>query len=105
MEYIFYTSDESFDYNGPFGTATHNETGYHGFSLDFDDEYLPILGSINGFGEFDDINWRVKSFKDFENYLKENIPLWKDDVESTPLEAFDELLETIVEINQVKKAS
>lgn len=56
---VFYATDESFDYNGPFGNATHYEVGIHGieFFWDFDEETetdFIDLAKIEGFGHFDD---------------------------------------------------
>lgn len=96
-EYIFFTSDESFDYNGPFGTATHYETGYHGFELEFDDNFTPIISSIKGFGFFDDIQDKVKDFETFKEYLINAIEHWRDETETTSIEVIEELLEIIEE--------
>ena len=97
MQYIYYTTDESFDFDAPFGTKTYYQTGYHGFTIDFDSDYKPIINSIDGFGEFDDINWKVKDFKSLADYLKLTIPLWQDTEGSTPLREFTDLLELVEE--------
>ena len=98
MDYIFYSTDESFDYNGPFGTATHYQIGLHGFSLDFDKDYKPILEEIKGFGEFDDIEDKVATYQDLLDYLSVNLGyLDYNCEEATSQDDFDELISILEE--------
>lgn len=63
-DYIFYTTDDSFDY----GDRTWYETGYHGFCIDIDKNDNICMSSLKGYGEFYDIE-ECKTYKDLYNYI------------------------------------
>lgn len=96
--YIYFTSDESFDYLGPFGTETCHQKGLHGFSITFDENDEPILGSIDGFGEFADASDYIESWEYFYSWLLENdkyVVTSSDDDEVTSEALFIELYELV----------
>lgn len=70
-EYIFFKTDESFDYNGPFGTETHNCEGLHGFSIEFDKNDKPLIETIEGFGAMADVE-NCKTLNELNLWLEEN---------------------------------
>ena len=70
--YIYYRTDGSFDYDGPFGTETEYVEDLHGFSIDLDSEDNPDFNSLEGFGEFDDVN-ELKSLEELRDYILNNM--------------------------------
>ena len=90
-----FSTDASFDYNGPFGTETHHDRNYHGFTIEFKDFDKPILSSIEGFGAFDEAN-SIKTWSEFLEFLEENEKHYNpDDYYSTPINWFDSLKEDV----------
>ena len=75
--YIYYRTDGSFDYWGPFGLETEHVTDLHGFSIDLDSEDNPDFNSLEGFGEFDDVN-DLKSLEELNQYILDNMSMIKD---------------------------
>ena len=51
FDYNYFYTDESFDYNGPFGPDIHYTQDVHGFSI-YIDGYTPNLETVEGFGYF-----------------------------------------------------
>ena len=70
--YIYYRTDGSFDYLSPFGVATEYVEDLHGFSIDLDSEDNPDFNSLEGFGEFDDVN-DLKSLEELRDYILANM--------------------------------
>lgn len=95
-EYVIKTTDGSFDYNAPWGTATHHCTDIHGFEYDMDEG----LESLNGFGDYSYLD----NFKDnAEDLITElDLILLQDYEEYSPEvtyeEAFEELMEHLREL-------
>lgn len=75
--FIYYRTDGSFDYLGPFGTETEHVEDLHGFSIDLDSEDNPDFNSLEGFGEFDDVN-DLKSLEELKQYILDNMSMIKD---------------------------
>lgn len=89
--YIFFKTDGSFDYNSPFGSATCHCEDSHGFDFDID---TLDLKTLDGFGEFSDING-CETLEDLLNYVKSNIKFL--DSTGTDEDVFDELIEALEE--------
>lgn len=103
-EYVIYTTDESFDYDGPFGSQTHREKGLHGFEVSFNEDYFPILESIEGFGAFDVEFSNIKTYDEFKQKVEEVAKeLDSDDEDTTSYEALEELIEDIEEAKKEKE--
>ena len=87
LEYTLFVTDESFDYQGPFGTETFNQMGAHGFEVKVDDKWNII--DWCGVGEFGYETAKTKG----------NIRAFYDLVKSThedyPDKGLDGLLELI----------
>lgn len=81
-EYNIFTSDESFDYNGPFGTETCYQIGYHGFKIEFNSDDKIVLNKLGGFGYYSDIE-NCKTFEELKGYI-ENIIEFKDIPKEAP---------------------
>lgn len=98
QEYNFYTTDESFDYNGPFGTATQYETGYHGFSIEVDKNDIIDITSLDAYGDYTEMQDKCKTLEDLKKYLEEHLDEVQEDEEKhryTNRECFEELIEII----------
>ena len=70
--YIYYRTDGSFDYLAPWGIETEHVTDLHGFSIELDSEDNPDFNSLEGFGEFDDVN-DLKSLEELKQYILDNM--------------------------------
>lgn len=97
-EYVYWVSDDSFDYHGPYGTLTQEQWGLHGFRIPFDEDFEPIIKDIEGFGHFEDVEEHISSAKEFLEYLRENKKHIKENhYLATSKREFDELEEYINE--------
>lgn len=67
---IFRTLDASFDYYTPLGAKTEIIYEEHGFEWDTDNAGTPIISSLKGFGDFDDVE-KCESLSEFYDYLDE----------------------------------
>ena len=103
MEYIIKTTDGSFDYHAPWGTATYHTRDIHGFDYDIDDG----IQSLNGFGDYSYLD----NFKDnIEELIAEIDSILLNEYEEyspevTSEEAFEELMEHLREIALNKDAA
>lgn len=91
--YIFFTEDCSFDYNGPFGTATQREAELHGFCIDIDTDNNININSLKGYGAFADIE-SCKNLIEMYQYIEDNKHYAED---YTRLELLLELQEIILQ--------
>lgn len=94
-EYIINTTDGSFDYLAPWGTATYEQLDCHYFTIDLE----VGLTTLTGYGNYAYLdNYR----NDIEGFICEldNILLneYKEEDNTTPLDVFEELLEELREI-------
>lgn len=67
VDYVFYTTDESFDYPTGYGYATHYEKAQHGFSVKFDKNDNVL--DWRGMGDY----WQAdeaKTLEEFYNFVK-----------------------------------
>ena len=58
-DYVFYTTDESFDYPTGYGYATHYVEGKHGFSLSIDIDNYIDFSSFDAFGDLE--KWKINA--------------------------------------------
>ena len=87
-KYVFYETDESFDYPTGYGYDTCYQKGEHGFEVKYDDNVDVI--DWDGFGEFGvDVNRTKGDYKAFYEFVLSVKDEYKD------AEAIDELLEFI----------
>lgn len=71
--YIFYTKDESFDYNSPMGTLTFGQYSEHGFKINIDKNTGSNDNlSIKGFGDFREMD-NICNLDELEMYLVCNL--------------------------------
>ena len=105
MEYIFYQTDCSFDYDSPFGTATYYDYANHGFEVDIDCNDNIDMDSFQAFGDYEEMNHKCKTLEDLKNYILEHYDEIQDvlNIYHPNQEAFDELLEIIND--NLKKAA
>lgn len=99
-EYVFYERDVSFDY-GDFYGACRAEFEKSGFSVDIDRNDNVDIESLEGFGDFLEMEKEIKTHKDLRNFIEEN----KDKIEDYDPDIFSkyknvELFEELVEILQ-----
>lgn len=71
-DYIFYTTDESFDYWSPWGCTTEKVEIPHGFTIAVDSEDNPDFASLEGFGDYSEVN-NLKSLEELKGYILEHI--------------------------------
>lgn len=92
-DFIFYSTDESFDY-GDFPNSTCYSTGLHGFSIEITKDDVPLLNTVDGFGDFADAKDHAKTYKDFANYIRNSLDdIQSEDNNATSIEVFEELLD------------
>ena len=105
MEYIFYQTDCSFDYDSPFGTATYYDYENHGFEVEIDHNDNIDMSSFQAFGDYEEMNHKCKTLEDLKNYILEHYNEIQDvlNIYHPNQEAFDELLEIIND--NLKKAA
>ena len=106
FEYIFYQTDYSFDYNGPFGTSTYYDYDDHGFEIEIDINDNIDMSSFQAFGDYEEMNRRCKTLEDLKNYILEHyneIQEYDEHLCYPNQELFDELLEIIDD--NLKKAA
>ena len=72
MEYIFYQTDESFDYGDWSWGGTWNEYANHGFELDIDSNYSIDMTKFQAFGDYEEMNDKCKTLEDLKNYILEH---------------------------------
>lgn len=63
-KYVFYKTDESFDY-GDFPNSTYHCEAEHGFNIDIDN---PSLETFEAFGDYADMN-DLKSLAEIKDYI------------------------------------
>ena len=107
LEYIFYQTDCSFDYDSPFGTATYYDYENHGFELEIDSNDNINMSSFQAFGDYEEMNHKCKTLEELKNYILEHyneIQEWNElNRYYTNQETFDELLDIIND--NLKKAA
>ena len=97
IEYIFYDTDASFDYLGPFGVETYHYVESHGFNIEMDVNDNINLNTIEGFGDFVDIE-NCKTLESLYKYILDNLDNVQESEEDSELsrrELLEELLSTI----------
>lgn len=96
--YIFYTKDESFDYNTPMGTATFGQYSEHGFEIKKDNNSnLNDNLIIKGFGDFKEMD-NICNLEELEIYLTCNL----DVAEKRYQKDLEKLIAEIKEIRRLK---
>ena len=99
MEYIFYQTDCSFDYDSPFGTATYYDYENHGFEVEIDHNDNIDMSTFQAFGDYEEMNHKCKTLEDLKNYILEHYNEIQDydelDDYCARSERFDELLDII----------
>lgn len=107
MEYVFYQTDCSFDFDGPFGTETYHDYENHGFEIEIDSNDNIDMSSFQAFGDYEEMNHKCKTLEDLKNYILEHyneIQEYEEfDRYYSNQEVFDELLEIIND--NLKKAA
>lgn len=64
-DYIFYLTDESFDYPTGYGTETEHQYMPHGFEIEDLD-----MNTFNAYGDYEEMNDKCKTLKDLRDYIK-----------------------------------
>lgn len=99
FEYIFYQTDCSFDFDGPFGTETYHDYENHGFEVNIDYDYKIDMSSFQAFGDYEEMDHKCKTLEDLKNYILEHyheIQDYDDLHRCCPNQkVFDELLDII----------
>ena len=94
-EFIYYSTDESFDY-GDFPNSTCHCTSLHGFSIEITKDDIPLLDTVDGFGDFADVKDHAQNYKDFADYLKNSLDdIQREDENASSLECFEELIDFV----------
>lgn len=105
FEYIFYQTDESFDYGDWSWGGTWNEYANHGFEVAIDINDNIDMSTFQAFGDYEEMNHKCKTLEDLKNYILEHY----DEIQDydglcySNHELFDELLESIND--NLKKAA
>ena len=97
MEYIFYQTDYSFDYNSPFGTSTYYDYDNHGFEIEIDINNNIDMSSFQAFGDYEEMNRKCKTLEDLKKYILEHYNEIQEfeGYRYSNKEVFDELLDII----------
>ena len=105
MEYVFYQTDESFDYGDWSWGGTCYEYANHGFEIEIDHNDNIDMSSFQAFGDYEEMNHKCKTLEDLKNYILEHYNEIQDvlNIYHPNQEAFDELLEIIND--NLKKAA
>ena len=106
LEYIFYQTDCSFDFDGPFGTETYHDYENHGFEVEIDNNDNIDMSSFKAFGDYEEMNHKCKTIENLKNYILEHyneIQEFDGFDRYSNKEVFDELLEIIND--NLKKAA
>ena len=72
LEYIFYQTDCSFDFDGPFGTETYHDYENHGFEVVIDINDNIDMNTFQAFGDYEEMNRKCKTLEDLKNYILEH---------------------------------
>ena len=72
MEYIFYQTDESFDYGDWSWGGTWIEYANHGFEVEIDNNDNIDMSSFQAFGDYEEMNHKCKTLEDLKNYILEH---------------------------------
>lgn len=106
MEYIFYQTDESFDYGDWSWGGTCNEYANHGFEVEIDNNDNIDMSSFQAFGDYEEMNHKCKTLENLKNYILEHyneIQEFDGFDRYSNKEVFDELLDIIND--NLKKAA
>ena len=105
FEYIFYQTDESFDYGDWSWGGTWNEYANHGFEVAIDINDNIDMTTFQAFGDYEEMNHKCKTLEDLKNYILEHYNEIQDydGLCYSNHELFDELLESIND--NLKKAA
>ena len=97
MEYLFYQTDYSFDYNSPFGTSTYYDYDNHGFEIEIDINNNIDMSSFQAFGDYEEMNRKCKTLEDLKKYILEHYNEIQEfeGYRYSNKEVFDELLDII----------
>ena len=98
-DYIFYTTDGSFDY-GDFPGGTYHCLDYHGFSIDMDERDWIDIASLEAYGDYCEMEDKCKSLEELKIYLINHLHEVREYEEHkeysfTNLEIFKELIDLI----------
>lgn len=93
-EYIFYSTDKSFDY-GDFPNSTYTEFENTGFFIEIDKNDNVDISTLEGFGDFEGIEKQIKTAEDLIKFISDN----KCNIENARRAMFTyrELLEELIE--------
>lgn len=97
-EYIFYLTDDSFDYGDWSWGGTYYCSGKHGFSIEISPDNIPDIDSLEGFGAFDGIREEVHNSQELIEYIEHNseeIQEWAEESGLSNRERFEELVELL----------
>ena len=98
MEYIFYQTDESFDYGDWSWGGTWEEYSNHGFEIEIDYDDNIDMSSFQAFGDYEEMNHKCKTLEDLKNYILEHyneIQEFEGFDRYSNKEVFNELLDII----------
>ena len=72
-DYVFYKTDESFDYETGYGNVTQTEIAEHGFSIEIDSDNNINISSLSGYGYFEEMNNKCKTLQELKKYIQDNL--------------------------------
>lgn len=89
-DFIFYETDESFDY-GDFPGGTCFQIGYHGFSIDISDDNKVDINTLTPFGDYTCEMDKITTIDGLKTYLQNHVN--EISVKNKPI--FEKLLQRI----------
>ena len=101
IQYVFYETDESFDFDGPFGTQTYVDYAQHGFEINNDYDF----DSFHAYGDYDEMNSKCKSLEDVINYIIEHLGEIQETNEVSYEDNFERFNEFIAIVDDLKKVA
>ena len=95
--FIYYTTDGSFDYDAPWGTETHHVEDWHGFSIEINDDNQVLIDTLEGYGDFAVEISEIKTLAQLKAFILGNMKEIRD-TGNLPEECYMELVSFIDEM-------
>lgn len=92
-DFIYYTTDSSFDYLSPFGVSTEHIEDWHGFSIELTNDDKPLIETLEGYGDFAVEIDKIKTLEQLKEFILKNMNEIRDS--GTKEEVFLELVSFI----------
>ena len=81
--YIFWTVNGSFDYDSPVGNQTEYVRDDYGFSVEVDNNDIPLLNTVQSIGDFADKDLPFNNYNDFYKFVSDCFDYVDEDTEKT----------------------